>query len=1260
MLQKRSLLLSLTLNLFLIAWYAQLPTTVANPAGAASSSFQTDLDSICNPAHEQIGGVISGTLGEQPTHYYCIATEDLIVPEGQSLTIGPATWLYFGPGRRLIVAGQLFAHGNDVASVQFTDLNGAGWAGIHFLPSAGGSACTRCAITNINPGGAALRVEAPLTFQWSEIRNVPGGAAIAATVPFSLANILIENAGVGLEVDGQSQALHSATHLTLSGCQKGIVNFGQRLALDNSIMAGCTEAVSTQRGGVTTVSYSLFHSGQQDFVTEPGAQLVQGPGLLFESPQFARYPDYSLKASSPAVNAANPQAGYSQEPGYNGGRADLGAFGNTPLAPERPPTDQVAARVNDPVREGQPGETITFTLMLENNGPLGDIYTVGASPNYRDEFTISGIWPDRYSGYPTASVEMPPHARFGLDIGVKIPLYATRGMVHMMGVHVNGTHGAAPAELALTTVVSPATALEHVGQAGFPVEDIFVQGNYAYLAAGRAGLRIVDIAEPARPVEVGAFTPPADPLWAADRVTVQGNYAYIAAGPAGLRIIDISAPARPVEVGRYQAPGRPTGVKIVGNYAYLLWRVCDYPPCLGRLILLDISNPARPALLKIYGDLNARDIDISGNYAYLAAGADGLHVLDISNPAVPVEVGYLYIASPDTRAIKVINTYAYLLSYTSLKIVDLSDPTRPVELDYTAYTGAPHLAAAGHYLYLTGPVSRLEIFDISTPTQPVEVPGEAWNSYQASHIQIRDNLAYLAAGPAGLHMVDISQPAAPEAVSSFGAPGFAQGVAVADGYAYVADRFQGLRIFDIAGLAQPVEVAFYRRPGGAQQVAVKDHYAYVTFGNCDNRFYRRDVPDRCEMDLSVLDVSNPAAPVEVGGGESWQEIKIWGDVGYVLDRAGALRRYDLTHPAAPVGLNAIPGPVSDYELANGYLYLLTPNNFRLTGNSDLPYTSESYLKILDPISLAELSSYRLPEQNPAVSLTVAGQYAYIYWYASLVNVHRAGWLGLDVSDPAAPAPVEGGYQPVEAQAAAVAGPHAYLADGKAGLRVLDLSNPSNPVEVDAFGADGLAMDVAVAGDYIYLANGPRGLNILRYPTSATAPDFSFKGKVSRGEVFEADLFDGLTFGLEPDQFGWTIWLGNKAHPEYNFSSVVTPPYYGINSLYIEGWHFRNSDNTGPNEAGEKNVNAPQHERGFCFVLNEADYQVALDGLNARFLTSKQEQELAQAKRAQLRPRVGVLMITQLQLGNLVEGAQAWIEDMEFEVELQLSTACELY
>ena len=98
-----------------------------------------------------------------------------------------------------------------------------------------------------------------------------------------------------------------------------------------------------------------------------------------------------------------------------------------------------------------------------------------------------------------------------------------------------------------------------------------------------SGLRIVDIANPAAPREVGYYDTPG----AGEGVTVAGTYAYVADGYSGLRIVDIANPTAPHEVGYYNTPGYALGVTVAGTYAYVAHGD-------SGLRIVDIANPTAP------------------------------------------------------------------------------------------------------------------------------------------------------------------------------------------------------------------------------------------------------------------------------------------------------------------------------------------------------------------------------------------------------------------------------------------------------------------------------------------------------------------------------------------------------------------------------------------------------------------------------------------------------------------------------------------
>ena len=172
-----------------------------------------------------------------------------------------------------------------------------------------------------------------------------------------------------------------------------------------------------------------------------------------------------------------------------------------------------------------------------------------------------------------------------------------------------------------------------IGELSLPdaIFEIEILGNYAYVADGAAGLRVINISDLSHPHEVGFF----DDQWfgTARAVKVNGNYAYLADNDAGLRIIDISNPANPQQVGICDTPGYAYDVAISGSYAY----VADHN---GGMRIINISNPSSPVetgfitMEYYYYDR----IEVSGNFVYNGLNF-GMNIVDVSNPGNPAIVG---------------------------------------------------------------------------------------------------------------------------------------------------------------------------------------------------------------------------------------------------------------------------------------------------------------------------------------------------------------------------------------------------------------------------------------------------------------------------------------------------------------------------------------------------------------------------------------------------------------------------------------------
>ena len=305
-----------------------------------------------------------------------------------------------------------------------------------------------------------------------------------------------------------------------------------------------------------------------------------------------------------------------------------------------------------------------------------------------------------------------------------------------------------------TPMVDNIEVVSQMGGPGSFVQDIYVTGNYAYLAElCGASLWVVDISDPANPVGVSLY----DGLDFAYAVHVVGDYAYIADGDA-LRVIDVSDPATPHAVGFVDTPGWVRGIYVAGNYAY----VAD-----ESLHIVDISNPREPTIVGVV-PVPAEDVHVSGDYAYVAAGhATGLRIIDVSDPVAPVPVGFVNTRQY-TKDVFVAGDYAYVISHDGLHVIDISEPTAPIEAGFLAASYACpdaffdrdravcEIYVANGYAYVAGGTTGMHVVDVSDPTTPVEVsfytPGSSSNGVYAADAPLGSTRAYvyLAGGERGL------------------------------------------------------------------------------------------------------------------------------------------------------------------------------------------------------------------------------------------------------------------------------------------------------------------------------------------------------------------------------------------------------------------------------------------------------------------------------------------------------------------------------
>ncbi len=278
--------------------------------------------------------------------------------------------------------------------------------------------------------------------------------------------------------------------------------------------------------------------------------------------------------------------------------------------------------------------------------------------------------------------------------------------------------------------------------------------------------------------------------------------------------------------GNYDTDGHAVNVVVSGDYAYIAGGS-------EGLVAVNISNPANPFYAGNYDTADfAHDVAVSGDYAYIADGANGLVVVDVSDPTNLTYVDdwdkAVYYNNMYAYSVTVSDEYAYVVSgYGGLVVVDVSDPTNLTDATgLNTDSDAADVEVSGGYAYIASGNGLLVVVDVSDPTDPTYA-GEYEVGGASSDVALwLSGYVYVAAGPNGLVVVDVSDPANPTYTQGYNTNDYARGVTVSGGYAYIADSANGLVVVDVNDPTNPTYMGKYDI-GYARGVTVSGDYAYI-------------------------------------------------------------------------------------------------------------------------------------------------------------------------------------------------------------------------------------------------------------------------------------------------------------------------------------------------------------------------------------------------------------------------------------------------
>jgi choice-of-anchor B domain-containing protein len=315
-----------------------------------------------------------------------------------------------------------------------------------------------------------------------------------------------------------------------------------------------------------------------------------------------------------------------------------------------------------------------------------------------------------------------------------------------------------------------------------------------------------------------------------------------AAAAAGLAAPCSAAASFNVEFADQLVLGPPetvTDVVVQGNRAFV-----------GRgpagLTIVDLTDPDALRVVGEFdlpGQLVVNDVQVAGDRAYLANesyNGVGVYILDVRNPALPQVIGaILQPLLNSAHNLWADGDFLYVVGHESVggwrtRIFDVSDPLVPIQLAELGNVGAHDITLVGETLYEAGGWSGLHVWDVRDPAHPVHLAAadenqgprphyhthSAWPTEDGRYVITMNELeswwgqGQIQAGGVKIWRWDddgglvLAATWRPEVAQ--GSPFVAaHNVAVRGRYAYLSYYQAGLRVLDLANPAAPVEVAFY-------------------------------------------------------------------------------------------------------------------------------------------------------------------------------------------------------------------------------------------------------------------------------------------------------------------------------------------------------------------------------------------------------------------------------------------------------------------
>lgn len=627
-------------------------------------------------------------------------------------------------------------------------------------------------------------------------------------------------------------------------------------------------------------------------------------------------------------------------------------------------------------------------------------------------------------------------------------------------------------------------------------------------------------------------------------VAAAGSTVYLGSGST-LEIWNAANPANPTKTGAIRLPGLIEGIVVGGSTAYVAAGA-------SGVHVVDVSTPASPVHVATFDTSgNAHRLALSGSTLYAADGLGGVRSLDVAVPSAPVLSG-AYATAGSARAL--------LANGSSVVVLDSDEGVQIVTTNAAAtWIGAePGLTAGLALAGVSGAViasdakgglCRIATADPAAPSIAVQTLLPAAGEALAASA----SAVYVAAGAVGLLSVD---PATLAVLATNVLSGAAADVALSGTTLYVAAGFGGCQIFSVASPFAPALLGTCGHSLRAADAGFSGDHLLVAGDEGGFQVH------------SLTNVSNPEWVATVASSTNPRCLAVTGSLAFVAESLGDLKIYNISNPASPSLVGAVPADglatirrlaVSGARLAatDGHrINLLDISNpavpaalasnvspgyvFDLAADDSRFYAAcgGAGLRILDASALGWVGSYATAPDS-AASVTLNDTYAYVG------NGGTTVWT-LSVTNPATPVLVRtstaGGF------GVAVANSVVYGVDGQRAATGLDVAAPLTPVSSMAASNLTFALRVRAQGDWVLVAEDEAGLAL--FDNVSTDTNHNGIPDAIDQQIVDANPNDGLTSiwdVLPGDDFDGD-GMSNRAEVLAGTSPVDADSFFAITAI----------------------------------------------------------------------------------------------------------------